>query len=148
MIGSLGELLRRAWRLPSGRWGTIALLSLALAALLAPALLQDPAAMPDVVAGATAPSLAHPFGTDQLNRDMLARVASGGRISLTVASLAVLLSLTVGSSVGLLAGYLGGWVDAVLMRSVDAALAIPRLFVILLLLVVWERIPLAALIVV
>lgn len=148
MIGSLGELLRRALRHPSGRWGAIALLALALGALLAPPFLQDPAAMPDVVAGATAPSLAHPFGTDQLNRDILARVAGGGRISLAVASLAVLLSLTVGSAVGLIAGYAGGWLDAVLMRTVDAALAIPRLFVILLLLVVWERIPLAALIVV
>ena len=104
--------------------------------------------MRDVVAGATPPSLAHPFGTDQLNRDILARVASGGRISLAIATLAVLLSLSVGSLVGLVAGYVGGWVDAVLMRTVDAALAIPRLFVILLLLVVWERIPLAALIVV
>jgi len=148
VIGSLAELLHRAWRNPSGRWGVIALLGLSLAALLAPPLLQDPAAMRDVVAGATPPSLAHPFGTDQLNRDILARVASGGRISLTVAALAVLLSLSVGSLVGLVAGYLGGWLDAVLMRTVDAALAIPRLFVILLLLVVWERIPLVALIVV
>jgi len=104
--------------------------------------------MPDVVAGATPPSPAHPFGTDQLNRDILARVASGGRISLTVATLAVLLSLSLGSLVGLIAGYAGGWLDAVLMRTVDAALAIPRLFVVLLLLVVWERIPLAALILV
>lgn len=148
MIGSLAELLRRAWRHPSGRWGGIALLSLGVAALLAPPWLPDPAAMPDVVAGATSPSLAHPFGTDQLNRDILSRVASGGRISLAVASLAVLLSLTVGSAVGLIAGYFGGWPDAVLMRIVDAALAIPRLFVILLLLVVWERIPLPALILV
>jgi peptide/nickel transport system permease protein len=148
VIGSLAELLRRAWRNASGRWGVISLVGLALAALLAPPLLQDPAAMPDVVAGATPPSLAHPFGTDQLNRDILARVASGGRISLAIATLAVLLSLSVGSLVGLISGYLGGWVDAVLMRTVDAALAIPRLFVILLLLVVWERIPLAALIVV
>lgn len=148
MIGSLGELLRRAWRHPSGRWGVIVLLLVALAALLAPPFLQDPAAMRDVVAGATTPSLAHPFGTDALNRDILSRVANGARVSLAVAGLAVVLSLTVGSTVGLIAGYAGGWVDAVLMRAVDAALAIPRLFVILLLLVVWERIPLAALILV
>jgi len=148
VIGSFGELLRRAWRNPSGRFGMLALAVLALAALLAPPLLKDPAAMPDVVAGATAPSLAHPFGTDQLNRDILARVVNGGRISLAVAGLAVLLSLGVGSLVGLVAGYVGGWLDAVLMRTVDAALAIPRLFVILLLLVVWERIPLGALILV
>ncbi len=57
-------------------------------------------------------------------------------------------SLSLGTLVGMVAGYAGGWVDSVLMRIVDAALAIPRLFVILLLLVVWERIPLAALILV
>jgi peptide/nickel transport system permease protein len=148
VIGSFGELFQRAWRHPSGRWGTVALVLLGVAALLAPPVLQDPSAMPDVVAGATAPSLAHPFGTDPLNRDILSRVVNGGRVSLTVATLAVLLSLTLGSAVGLMAGYVGGWVDAVLMRTVDAALAIPRLFVILLLLVVWERIPLGALVLV
>lgn len=148
MIGSLGELLRRAWRHPSGRWGASVLLLVACAALLAPPFLQDPAAMRDVVAGATSPSLSHLFGTDALNRDILSRVANGARVSLAVAGLAVVLSLTMGSAVGLIAGYAGGWVDALLMRTVDAALAIPRLFVILLLLVVWERIPLAALILV
>jgi peptide/nickel transport system permease protein len=148
VIGSFAELLRRAWRNPSGRFGMLALLALGLAALLAPLVLNDPAAMPDVVAGATPPSLAHPFGTDQLNRDILSRVMHGGRISLAVAGLAVLLSLGLGSLVGLVAGYVGGRLDAVLMRAVDAALAIPRLFVILLLLVVWERIPLGALILV
>jgi peptide/nickel transport system permease protein len=148
VIGSFAELLRRAWRNPSGRFGVLALLALGLAALLAPLVLKDPAAMPDVVAGATPPSLAHPFGTDQLNRDILSRVMHGGRISLAVAGLAVLLSLGLGSLVGLVAGYVGGRLDAVLMRAVDAALAIPRLFVILLLLVVWERIPLGALILV
>jgi peptide/nickel transport system permease protein len=148
MIGSLRALLLRAWRQPAGRWGALGLLVLGLAALLAPAVLPDPAAMPDVVAGATPPSLDHPLGTDQLNRDLLSRVAHGARVSLAVAGLAVLLSLTLGSAVGLVAGYAGGWVDALLMRIVDAALAIPRLFVILLLLVVWERIPLGALILV
>jgi peptide/nickel transport system permease protein len=148
VIGSLRELIRRAWRLPSGRWGTLALAVMVLLALAGPAALPDPAAMPDVVAGATAPSLAHPFGTDQLNRDILSRVVSGARISLSVAALAVLLSLTVGCAVGLAAGWAGGWLDALLMRLVDAALAIPRLFALLLLLAVWERIPLAALVVV
>lgn len=148
MIGSFGELLRRAWRHPSGRFGMLTLVLLLVAALVAPPVLPDPAAMPDVVAGATPPTLSHPMGTDQLNRDILARVVNGGRISLTIAVLAVLVSLTLGALVGLVAGYSGGWLDAVLMRLVDAALAIPRLFVILLLLVVWERIPLVALILV
>jgi peptide/nickel transport system permease protein len=146
MIGSLAELLRRAWAHPSARWGAGVLLVFALAAALGPPLLDDPAAMPDVVAGATPPSTGHPFGTDHLNRDVLARVVGGARVSLAVAGLAVLLALTLGTAVGLAAGFSGGWVDAVLMRVVDAALAIPRLFVLLLLLLVWERIPLPALI--
>jgi peptide/nickel transport system permease protein len=148
MIGPLLALPRRAWSHPSGRSGILMFATLALVSLLGPVALPDPAAMPDVVAGATPPTMDHPFGTDQLNRDILARVVHGGRISLTVAVLAMAVSLTLGALVGLVAGYAGGWVDAVLMRIVDAALAIPRLFVILLLLVVWERIPLAALIVV
>ena len=148
MIGPLLALPRRAWSHPSGRSGILIFATLALVSLVGPVALPDPAAMPDVVAGATPPTLGHPFGTDQLNRDVLARVVNGGRISLTVAVLAMAVSLTLGALVGLVAGYAGGWVDAVLMRIVDAALAIPRLFVILLLLVVWERIPLAALIVV
>lgn len=148
MIGSLRDLLRRAWRHPSGRWGVLTLLILALIAAAAPPFLASPAEMPDVISGATAPSFGHPFGTDQLNRDVLSRVVNGARVSLAVAGLAVLLSLTVGSLVGLVAGYAGGWLDALLMRLVDAALAIPRLFVLLLLLVVWEQIPLGALIVV
>jgi peptide/nickel transport system permease protein len=148
MIGSLADLLRRAWGRSAARWGTGLLLLLAVSAIAAPPLLPDHAAMPDVVAGATPPSAGHPMGTDELNRDILARVVYGGRISLSVAALAMLLSLTLGTAVGLLSGYAGGWVDAVLMRIVDAALAIPRLFLLLLLLVVWERIPLAALILV
>lgn len=148
MIGSLRDLLRRTWRHPSGRAGALALLILALFAAAAPRWLPDPAAMPDAVAGAVSPTLAHPFGTDQLNRDILARVVNGGRISLSVAALAVLVSLSVGCAVGLAAGWHGGWLDSLLMRFVDAALAVPRLFVLLLLLAVWERIPLAALVVV
>ena len=148
MIGSLADLLRRAWRRPGARWGIGLLLLLALLSGVAPAVLPDHADMPDVVAGATPPSAQHPMGTDELNRDILSRVVWGGRISLSVAALAMLLSLTLGTAVGLLSGYVGGWVDAILMRIVDAALAIPRLFLLLLLLVVWERIPLAALIVV
>jgi peptide/nickel transport system permease protein len=92
------------------------------------------------------PGLGHPFGTDQLNRDILSRVVTGARVSLSVALLAVALSMTLGAAVGLVAGYLGGVVDAALMRLVDGALAIPRLFILLLVLAVWERVPVLALI--
>jgi peptide/nickel transport system permease protein len=148
MTGSLGATLARAWRDPAGRVGLLVLVVLIGAAVLAPAWLPDPAAMPDLGGGARPPSSAHPFGTDRLSRDLLSRVAHGARVSLAVAGLAVALSLTLGVAVGVAAGLAGGWLDALLMRLVDAALAIPRLFILLLLLTVWERIPLPALILV
>jgi peptide/nickel transport system permease protein len=122
------------------------LLLLATAAIVGPAFLPDPLAQPDILGGSLPPGLGHPFGTDQLSRDVLARVVAGARISLSVALLAVALSATIGAAVGLIAGYWGGLVDAALMRFVDGALAIPRLFILLLTLAVWERIPVAALV--
>jgi peptide/nickel transport system permease protein len=124
----------------------VLLLVVALAAVVGPWFLPDPLAQPDILQGSLPPGLEHPFGTDQLNRDILARVVAGARISLSVALLAVALSASIGAAVGLLAGYWGGTMDAALMRLVDGALAIPRLFILLLVLAVWERVPLAALI--
>jgi peptide/nickel transport system permease protein len=126
----------------------IVLLALVLAAILLPPLLQDPAAIGDAARGAEAPGASHWLGTDVLNRDVLARLVSGARISLAIAALATLLTATLGAAVGLVAGYAGGLVDAVVMRLVDAAMAIPRLFVLLLLVLVWDRIPPAALVLV
>ena len=143
----LADVWRAVWRRRSGRAATLALVAITLMALVGPPLLPDPAAQPDIVGGASQPpGSAHPFGTDQLSRDVLSRVVSGARISLAVAALAVLVSMTIGAAVGLAAGYFGGGVDALLMRIVDAGLAIPRLFILLLLLAVWERIPLPALV--
>jgi peptide/nickel transport system permease protein len=140
------EALAAAWRHPQGRIGALLLLIVTLTAIVGPWVLPDPLAQPDILAGSMPPGLGHPFGTDQLNRDILARVVSGARISLAVALLAVALSMTLGAAVGLVAGYRGGVLDAVLMRLVDGALAIPRLFILLLLLAVWERVPVLALI--
>jgi peptide/nickel transport system permease protein len=134
------------WSNPRGRIAAIVLLLLVVAAVIGPAFLPDPLAQPDILAGSLPPGLGHPFGTDQLSRDVLARVVAGARISLSVALLAVTLSATIGAAVGLVAGYWGGVVDAVLMRFVDGALAIPRLFILLLTLAVWERIPVTALV--
>jgi len=143
----LAQAATAVWRRRSGRAAVVALAAIAVAAIVGPLLLPDPSAQPDIVGGASLPpGSAHPFGTDQLSRDVLSRVVSGARVSLTVAALAVLVSMTIGAAVGLTAGYLGRGVDALLMRIVDAGLAIPRLFILLLLLAVWERIPLPALI--
>lgn len=79
------------------------------------------------------PSWQHWMGTDELGRDMWARTLYGGRISLTVGLLAMLIAITVGSAVGIISGYYGGWVDSVLMRITDVFLALPRLFVLILL---------------
>jgi peptide/nickel transport system permease protein len=140
------DALAAAWRDPQGRTGALLLVIVVVTAIVGPWLLPDPLAQPDILAGSMPPGLGHPFGTDQLNRDVLSRVVTGARISLGVALLAVALSMTLGAAVGLVSGYLGGVVDAALMRLVDGALAIPRLFILLMVLAVWERVPVLALI--
>lgn len=80
----------------------------------------------------SAPTLAHPFGTDDLGRDLLTRTLYGGRISILVGLLATLLSLAIGVTVGAVAGYWGGWLDNLLMRITDAFLSLPTLFVLIL----------------
>jgi len=84
-----------------------------------------------VVAGRP-PSLAHPFGeTGRLQWDVLTLVANGVRISLLIGVLASLIAAVIGGIVGGVAGYFGGWIDTILMRIVDALLALPLLFLIL-----------------
>jgi ABC-type dipeptide/oligopeptide/nickel transport system permease subunit len=73
------------------------------------------------------PSLSHPFGTDQKGRDILARVLYGGRISIGVALLAAVLSMSVGLIIGLLSGYYGGKFDTAVMALVDLVLSFPSL---------------------
>ncbi|MGO1544161.1 MAG: ABC transporter permease [Gulosibacter sp.] len=73
------------------------------------------------------PSLEHPFGTDNLSQDVYSRMVHGTYTSVTAAALAVLGGFVIGSLIGLLAGYLRGWVDEVLMRIVDVLLAIPAI---------------------
>lgn len=79
-----------------------------------------------------APSFDHPFGTDLNGRDLLARTLEGARVSLLVGCTGAAVSLVIGTSVGLLAGYVGGGLDAFLMRTVDVLYAIPRLILIIL----------------
>ncbi len=89
----------------------------------------------DIVAtgsGDLSRSISFPLGTDRLGRDVLSRLLHGARASMVVGLLAVALALTLGITVGSVAAMSGGWIDAVLMRGVDALLALPRLFLILL----------------
>jgi len=73
------------------------------------------------------PSAAHPMGTDEAGRDLLARLLRGGRVSLAVALAAALTSAVIGTAIGLVAGYYGGWFDAALMRLTDGVIALPLL---------------------
>jgi len=80
-----------------------------------------------------APSGAHLLGTDELGRDLLYRILTGGRVSIMVGLLATLVTVVAGVSIGTIAGYAGGWLDNVLMRLTDAMLAIPQIFLLILL---------------
>lgn len=71
------------------------------------------------------PSAEHLFGTDDFGRDIFTRVLYGGRLSLQVGLISVLMACSIGTLLGILAGYLGGWVDAVIMRAMDVLLAFP-----------------------
>jgi len=79
-------------------------------------------------------SWAHPMGTDNAGRDILARVLSGGQISLMVALIATLVSLVIGVSYGAVAGYLGGWTDDLMMRIVDVLYSLPYVIIVIVLL--------------
>lgn len=81
----------------------------------------------DLIHSLQSPSTTHPFGTDQLGRDVFARVADGARISLIVATLVTVAGALLGGLIGLLAGTIGGISDGVMMRVMDAILAFPPL---------------------
>jgi oligopeptide transport system permease protein len=100
--------------------------------------LADPTAQ-DLRLGAALPSAAHPFGTDELGRDLLVRLLYGGRISLLVGLVGTLVSLLVGVSWGAIAGYAGGKLDEFMMRVVDVLYALPNIFLVILLMVLFSR---------
>ncbi len=144
----MNRILARAWRHARARTGLVLAVVLASIALLAPILAPyDPVEHLDPANGALlGPSGAHPFGTDGFSRDLLSRVVFGARVSLTIAVVSVLISITAGTAVGSIAGLAGGVVDAILMRIVDALLAVPRIFLVLLVVALWDRVGIATLI--
>ena len=128
--------------------GLAILVILAVAALAAKYVAPyDPRAQPDIIAlKYLAPTLRHPFGTDHLSRDVLSRIIWGGRVSLSVAFLSVVVAATLGTGYGALAGYVGGTLDSVMMRVVDALLAIPRVLLLIAVATLWNGLGLPGLI--
>jgi len=141
---------RRFFRHPPAAAAIAIIAFFALVAIAAPALAPF---KPNIQHGIVElrnrpPSLTFPLGTDSLSRDSYSRFLYGARISLCVGALAMLVALIIGASVGAIAGYFRRGVDAILMRGVDIGLAIPRIFILLMLVAVWEQPPLPALVVI
>jgi len=121
---------RRFWR--RLRRERKALVGLILVALLGVVAIFGPALAPydpeaDDFELFAPPSLDHPFGTDSFGRDILSRMAAGTQVSFTVGISVALLSMVVGVTLGLIAGYFGGWVDSLIMRFMDLLWAFPEI---------------------
>ncbi|MGW1335906.1 ABC transporter permease [Streptomyces rubiginosohelvolus] len=101
--------------------------AVALAVLVVPPLAQLDQQAVDLANKLDPPSLAHPFGTDDVGRDLLLRCVYGLRVSLLVGLVAALTATVIGTAIGALAGAFGGWTDRVVMRVVDALSSIPHL---------------------
>jgi peptide/nickel transport system permease protein len=127
-----GRGVRRFARHRLALIGTCTILFLVLASAFGPYINPYDDLHIDIVHRFTAPfSGPHLLGTDQLGRDMLARLEKAGRISLTVGFAAMVLSIAAGTVIGVVAGYYGGIVGAALMRFVDAVLCFPSIFLLL-----------------
>ncbi len=122
-----GDAWRRFRKHKLAMAGAAVLLFFILAVLLGPLLYRFNREAIDFSASMSGPTLKHPFGADDLGRDMLARVLYGGRISLAVGMVAMLIAIVSGTLVGSVAGFFGGLTDNLLMRVTDIFLTLPQL---------------------
>jgi peptide/nickel transport system permease protein len=136
--------LLRHW---SARWALSVIALLVIAAIIG-AFLHRSSANPGRhrANGEHPPSRAHLLGTDQYSRDLLTRILSGATVSLSVALLSVVLSMTLGTAYGLVAGYFGGRIDGFMMRLLDGFLSIPRVLLLIAVLALWRPVPISGLI--
>lgn len=126
------SLFHDAWRRLfaswNGRIGLVLITFTVLIGILAPVVdPYDPTIDSNLALSRKAPSLAHPFGTDRLGRDVMRRVIHGTRISLLIGFVVVITSSVVGATLGLLAGYFGKFLDTLIMRLMDILLAFPAI---------------------
>ncbi len=126
----LNMMLRAFQRDPLAVVSLVVIVLFVLGAILAPVLTpyaSQGLGEPNVLEKFVPPSRAHPLGTDYLGRDVLARILYGGRSSLSVGLLVVIVASMIGVPLGAVAGYYGGWIDDLLMRITDIFLAFPPL---------------------
>ncbi|EME96994.1 ABC transporter permease [Streptomyces mobaraensis NBRC 13819 = DSM 40847] len=123
----MAELAISARRLPKGAVSAALVAVTVLTVVLVPLFVPLDEQAVDLAAKLQAPSAAHPFGTDEVGRDLLLRSVYGLRVSLLVGAVAALVATVVGTAVGALAGALGGWADRVVMRVVDLFSSVPHL---------------------
>ena len=126
------ETARRFRRHRLAMVGTVILAGMVTAVVAGPLVYRVPIDEIDFKAKLRGPSRAHPLGTDDLGQDVLARMLYGGRISLAVGVAAMLISITIGTSLGAIAGQAGGVIDHTLMRITDLFLSLPQLPLLLL----------------
>ncbi len=127
--GLVSDAARRLWANRGAKMGmAIVLFFVVVGYVLAPVVFPyNPRVDRALSSRLSAPSRDHVFGTDQLGRDIIVRIAHGTRISFSVGLFAVTFALAVGTSLGLMAGYVGGYVETVVMRAMDVLLAFPAL---------------------
>lgn len=130
----LGNVLGEIYRRPSSAIGVTIFVLFLLVALLGPLIAPFGENEQIVEDARQPPSVEHWFGTDNLGRDVFSRVVLGARDVLTLAGSGTLLAVLLGTTVGLMTGYEGGWIDEVVMRFFDSLLALPALLLALLLL--------------
>ncbi|MFI8343857.1 ABC transporter permease [Streptomyces sp. NPDC085639] len=118
---------RRSTRTLRVRASALVMTVIVLAVLVVPPLAQLDQQAVDLAARLQPPSWAHPFGTDDMGRDLLLRCVYGLRVSLLVGLVAALAATVIGTAVGAAAGALGGWTDRLVMRAVDTLASIPHL---------------------
>lgn len=130
-------LARALLRHPAARFGLVLLAGISALCVAGPWLLGlDPWTTAPALGG-QGPSAAHPFGTDPLGRDLLARVLVGGRTSLLIGLLATVSAVGIGVAYGAVAGYVGGRTDELLMRLVDLLYGVPYMFLVILIMLLF-----------
>ncbi len=125
---TFGMLMRRMLRENKLAVGSaIVIIVIIRGAVFAPVLTPYSFSDMDLMNRLKAPSMAHPLGTDEAGRDILTRLLYGARVSMMTGVVPTILSMIIGAFLGVVAGYLGGWVDAVIMRLADIVLAFPSM---------------------